>query len=230
MYKVLIVEDDPMVAMIHRQFLVKNPSFQVVGTCVDGIEALTFLKEREVDLAILDVHMPRLEGLGLLREIRQNKLPVSVVMVTAANDVQTVQEALRLGALDYLIKPFTYLRFQAALEKFVAQKTALAGVATLDQAGVDNLIGPGSKTDAESAPKGIQEKTVQILTDCLKNSEQEWLTGDEIAEQVKLSSVTVRRYMNHLMKAGIAEGKMDYETGGRPRLLYRCAPTTRQQI
>ena len=61
MYKALIVEDDPMVAMINEQYVLKNKSFSVCGKCKDGISALEFLKNESVDLIIMDVYMPKIE-------------------------------------------------------------------------------------------------------------------------------------------------------------------------
>lgn len=222
MYRVLVVEDDPMVAMIHRRYVETNSEFEIAGICGDGESALQFVEENDVDLMIVDVYMPRVGGLELLRQIRARDVPVSVVMITAANDVATVEEAFRLGAEDYLVKPFTFDRFQAALGKFLDRKNALAKVDALDQEELDRIIAaaPGRETPIR-VPKGIQEKTIDAIVNVLKGSSRQWLAGDEIAGRVNLSSVTARRYMNFLVKSNVAESRMDYETGGRPRLLYR---------
>ena len=90
MYEVIIVEDDPMVAMINGQYVNQNPHFHVAATCRDGISAMEFLRANTVHLAILDVFMPRISGMELLRQIRAEKLPVEVIMVTAANDSATL--------------------------------------------------------------------------------------------------------------------------------------------
>ena len=210
-----------MVAMIHRQYVAQNPSFIIAGVCDDGEKALHFIESAEVDLLILDVHMPRLSGMELLRRIRDRNYPTEVVMVTAANDVATFEEAFRLGVVDYLVKPFAYDRFQNALKKFLQKRGALEGVTALNQERIDDYLSGTRRVDETSTPKGVQEKTVRALVDFLENAPNEWLAGDAIAEQIKLSSVTVRRYMNHLVAVGVVEYRMDYETGGRPRLLYR---------
>ena len=106
MYKVLIVEDDPMVAMINEQYVKKNKNFELVGKCSDGLSALEFLEHNEVDLIVLDVYMPHMDGFETLRRIRNKQIAVEVIMVTAANDRCSVEEALHLGIVDYLVKPF----------------------------------------------------------------------------------------------------------------------------
>lgn len=67
MYKVLIVEDDPMVAMINEQYILKNKDFCVCGTCKNGVEALDFLRKNLVDLVLLDVYMPLMNGRDCLK-------------------------------------------------------------------------------------------------------------------------------------------------------------------
>ena len=140
MFKVLIVEDDPMVAMINEQYIGQNKKFGVVGKCKDGKSALGFFEDHEVDLLILDVFMPHLDGFETLRQIRKKQISVDVIMVTAANDRESLEEALHLGIVDYLVKPFTFERFCIALDKFISQRNALMELGTLSQKNIDFII------------------------------------------------------------------------------------------
>lgn len=221
MYKVLIVEDDPMVAMINEQYIGRNKKFCVVGKCKDGKSALDFLEDNSVDLLILDVFMPYVDGFETLRQIRKKQISVDVIMVTAANDRESLEEALHLGIVDYLVKPFTFDRFCMALDKFIAQTNALKDLGTLSQKSIDFIIDNARKKSDEIHPKGIQEKTLHVIMEHLKENKEIWLTGDAIAEKVGLTGVTVRRYMNYLAESGKVTGEMNYETGGRPCMLYR---------
>lgn len=221
MYKVLIVEDDPMVAMINEQYVRRNKQFSVVGVCKDGKSALDYLNENMVDLVVLDVFMPHTDGFETLRQIRKAKISTDVIMVTAANDRESLEEALHLGIVDYLVKPFTFERFQIALEKFVVQIGALKQIETLNQKNIDFIIEHSRKKSEDILPKGIQEKTLTLIITCLKECNEEWMTGDEIAEGIGLTGVTVRRYMNYLVESGKVIGEMNYETGGRPCMNYQ---------
>ena len=223
MYKVLIVEDDPMVAMINEQYIGQNKKFNVVGKCKDGKSALEYLESHEVDLIIMDVFMPHLDGFETLRQIRKKQISVDVIMVTAANDGESLEEALHLGIVDYLVKPFTFERFCMALDKFIAQTNAFKELGTLNQKSIDFIIDNARKKSEEMHPKGIQEKTLRLIMEHLKENRDSWLTGDAIAEKVGLTGVTVRRYMNYLAESGKVIGEMNYETGGRPCMLYRVA-------
>ncbi|MBP5519637.1 MAG: response regulator [Treponema sp.] len=227
MYKVLIVEDDPMVAMINEQYVLKNKNFSVTKTCRNGQEALDFLASNSVDLIIMDVYMPYMNGIEALKEIREKKISSEVIMVTAANDTATLEETMHLGVIDFLIKPFAYERFQVALEKFAAKVEALRTKAdsVLDQSYVDSIISnsgsaPSLLNPNAELPKGIQRKTLEKLKEYMQENSG-WITGDDISEAVGLSCVTVRHYMAFLMEMGIVTGNINYETGGRPSMLYR---------
>ena len=222
-YKVLIVEDDPMVSMINEQYVNRNKAFRVVKKCKDGKSALKYLENNDVDLIVLDVYMPLMDGFETLRQIRKNKKSVDIIMVTAANDRASLEEALHLGVVDYLVKPFTYDRFRIALDKYVSHLSALKDLDTLNQKKIDFIIENAHKKSEELYPKGIQEKTLQTILDEMKKNPSKWMTGDEIAERIGLTGVTVRRYLNHLTEKGILLSEIDYETGGRPCMRYKLS-------
>lgn len=229
MYKVLIVEDDPMVAMINEQYILKNKDFTVCGTCRNGLEALDFLRNNQVDLVLLDVYMPVMDGREVLNEIRNSKIETEVIMVTAANDTTTLEETIHLGVVDYLIKPFAFARFQNALEKFITQHHAFRENTTLDQNFIDNFINSNNQNffsvnsnrdETQKYPKGIQAKTLDMIKNHLQNVTT-WQSVDMIAGTLGISIVTVRHYMNYLVQNNFAMEDIDYETGGRPCLLYK---------
>ena len=221
MYKVLIVEDDPMVAMINEQYIKRNKNFEIVGNCSDGLSALEFLENNTVDLLILDVFMPKMDGFETLRQIRNKQIVVDAIMVTAANERESLEEALHLGIVDYLVKPFTFDRFQMALEKYIAQNNALKDIDTLNQKRIDHIFDNSRKKSDDLFPKGIQERTLIIIMEYLNSNKGKWFTGDDIAAKVGLTSVTVRRYMNYLAESGRVVSEINYETGGRPCILYK---------
>ena len=200
MYKVLIVEDDPMVAMINEQYILKNKDFCVCGTCKNGVEALDFLRKNLVDLVLLDVYMPLMNGREVLEENRNSKIETEVIMITAANDMSTLEETVHLGVVDYLIKHFSFVRFQNALEKFTAQHQAFKEKNTMDQNFIDNFINSNNqkkipvnsnKSETQKYPKGIQSKILELLKNHLQNVTT-WQSVDMIAQALGISIVTVR--------------------------------------
>ena len=210
-----------MVAMINEQYVNRNKSFRVVEKCKNGRSALEYLENNDVDLIVLDVYMPLMDGFETLRQIRKNKKSVDIIMVTAANDRASLEEALHLGVVDYLVKPFTYDRFRIALDKYIAQISVLKDIDTLNQKNIDFIIENTHRKSDELYPKGIQEKTMQTILDEMKKNSSKWMTGDELSERIGLTGVTVRRYLNYLTEKGVLISEIDYETGGRPCMRYR---------
>lgn len=221
MYKVLIAEDDPMVAMINEQFVNRHKDFTVVQKCTNGKSALEYLENNDADLLVLDVFMPYMDGFETLRKIREKQIPIDVIMVTAANEKENLKEGLHLGVVDYLVKPFTFERFKIALDKFISQIDALNDMEKINQKNIDFLIDKSRNSSSELHPKGIQQKTLQIIINQLKQNNNRYLTGDEIAVKTGLTGVTVRRYMSYLEQIGTVKAQMDYETGGRPCMRYK---------
>lgn len=227
-YKVLIVEDDPMVAMINEQYVRKNSEFMIAGSCKNGQEALKFLETNQVDLILLDVYMPVMDGIETLTEIRDKKIDSDVIMVTAANDTTTIESTMHLGVLDYLIKPFAYERFNVSLEKFLSKKKVFEENQIIDQSVIDKLISTKEKTDSsivnvqKKLPKGIQKNTLSLIQNYFKENSS-WNSVDMVAEQLGISVVTVRNYLNYLVQEKIIVEDINYSTGGRPSMLYKTA-------
>lgn len=222
MFKVLIVEDDPMVAMINEQYVLKNKGYSIAHSCSNGQEAISYLQENSVDLVVLDVFMPIMDGIETLKKIREQKFPVEVIMVTAANDTSTLEETMHLGVLDYLIKPFAFERFQVALEKFSAKISTLKQSSTISQDLIDSLIStnPDTTSLAAKTPKGIQPKTMNLILDYFEQNPG-WHSGDQLAQNLGLSTVTIRHYLNYLAQQHIIIQDINYSTGGRPSMLYK---------
>ncbi len=219
MYKVIIVEDDPMVAMINRHYVEHDKRFSVVQCFRSGDEALAYLQKNSVDLVILDVYMPGMDGLSLLKKIRMDDISVDIIMVTASNDKNTLENILRFGVIDYLVKPFVQERFQQALDKYIEFVKSRENIAVLDQKNIDNIMCAQHDYSEMDIPKGIQTKTLNKIKEYLKTNTS-GVTAEQMAESLNISCVTIRKYMKYLLKTGEISENLDYETGGRPCLIY----------
>lgn len=219
-FKVLIVDDDPMVADINRHYVEKNKMFAVQGLVRNGEEALTFLEKNDVDLVVLDVFMPVMDGIETLKNIRNRKINAEVIMVTAANDTATLDETMHLGVLDYLVKPFSLERLQVALEKFSAKYRLINQNTVLDQATIDSFIANSPSVKKEELPKGIQKNTLETILKYFETTSY-WQSVDMISAKIGISIVTIRHYLNYLVQKKVLEETINYETGGHPSTLYR---------
>lgn len=223
MYQVIIIEDDPMVASINRTYVELNRNLKVAGVFSNGQDALAYLEKNPADLAIMDFYMPIMNGLELLREIRKRNKTLDIIMVTAANDAVHIKQLLSLGIIDYLVKPFEYVRFNHALAKFIEHQELLKQQ-NFSQQQLDALLdlSPASTSDvSEELNKGLQDATLKIILNFMKEHGQESLTSKQIAEETHLSRVTIRRYMDYLVEKQKIVKDIDYTTGGRPSIIYR---------
>lgn len=223
MIRVIVVEDDPMVANLNAQYLSQLPQLRVEEVFSNGREALAYLEENTVELAIMDVYMPMMSGLELLRAIRGRGIQTSVIMLTAATEMKVVEEALRLGIEDYIIKPFSFERLREAVQRYASKASLVRNKETADQAVVDQLLSNALPRDAAAKDlrKGLNAKTLQSIENLLRSEQGGEHTCESISAASGLSKVTVRHYLNYLIETGQLTSAIDYETGGRPRVLYR---------
>ena len=222
MIRIIIVEDDPMVSQLNAAYLERMEGVCVAGRFSNGQEALEFLRTDPVDLAIVDVYMPVLSGIELLQKMRREWIRTAVIMITAATEMNVVDEALHLGIEDYIIKPFAYERLRESVLRFRDKTSLVRGAETVNQDVVDRLLGnhPRRKADAP-LPKGLNAKTMAAIRAVLERSPEGDHTCESISAASGLSRVTVRHYLNYLIDIGALTSAIDYETGGRPRVLYR---------
>ena len=220
MYTVVIIEDDPMITRLNRRYVEQDSRFAVVQTFSAAHPALFWLQRNPIDLIILDVYMPQMSGTELLMQHGSTTYLEVLTAQQSANDAKTVNDAVRLGAVDYLVKPFAYERFQQALEVFCRRRESVQRDSFSQDALDHTLFRQTAPAPSAAPPKGLQSQTLARIEAYLRAAPDERHTSDEIASHVGLSVVTVRRYMNYLTDQQIIGSEMDYRTGGRPCLVY----------
>ncbi|MGN7470841.1 response regulator [Brevibacillus sp. SAFN-007a] len=230
--RVLVVEDDPMVQEINKQFIERVPGFVVVGMAANGADGVRMVQELKPDLVIMDIFMPIQDGVKSLVELRAAGQDVDVIVVTAAKDKATIQAMLRGGAMDYLIKPFAFARMKKSLETYREFRQRIEQAETASQAEVDQLLfrGASERDDEEewsaraggkldSLPKGLHAVTLGQIIRQLDNEGQA-LSAEDVAERVGIARVTARRYLDYLEKMGLVRIDVSYGGVGRPTNRY----------
>lgn len=223
-FGVLIIEDDFRIADINRQFIELASDFHVVDRASCAREALECLasKATEIDLVLLDAYLPDVQGLELLWEIRRHYRHLEIVMVTAAKEVETIQEALRGGIFDYLIKPVEQERMQQMLLRFSDEHRFMALKQEVSQDELDQALRRSSKLpgDARRLPKGIDRLTLDRLLEILLQHPA-GMTALQLAEASGVSRSTARRYLEYLVGEQQLHAELDYGEVGRPERHYR---------
>ena len=223
MIKVLIVEDDPMVAEFNKRYLKEIKGLSLAGIVHNVKEAKEFLKKEQVNLLLLDVYMPGMNGLEMLHYMRERKMEVDVILITAAADTEQIQTALRLGVADYLIKPFEFERFRQAMEKYKEKSAFFEKKQVLNQEELDERILYGDQVASgeltQTLPKGLTHSTLQSIINVIISKEGSLFSTDEIAESTYISRVSVRKYLKYLTQLGVLEESLTYGIG-RPVYFY----------
>lgn len=219
--KVLIVEDDPMVRTIINSFLKKVDQNFTTYEVSDLPTAQDILEKEKIDLLLLDVYLGSYKGPDLLKWVRESSIDIDVVLITADNSAETVENSFRLGAVDYLIKPFNFARFNEAIQSVLHRKDQLKTHDAVDQDRIDSFV-KQQKTDSRlrSIEKGINPMTQQIIIDTLRESNKP-LTSHEIADITSLARVTVRRYLVYFLEEGLVDEQLKYGKVGRPQKCYK---------
>lgn len=233
MIKVMIVEDDPMVAALNRQFVGRMDGFEVIGAAENAQQAIAILSESDIDLVLLDIHMPGLTGIEFLQMLREQQQDLDVILITAASEIQQIQHALRLGASDYLIKPFEFSRFQEALLQYQNNFHKLHDNKQISQQEIDSLLGrkqPAvSGTTVQTLPKGLTKATLQTIQQVILAKEAAVFSTDELAQSAQISRVSVRKYLKFLSAIGYLQEDLTYGVG-RPIYQYRLVPENAHRL
>lgn len=229
-FRVLLIEDDPMVQEVNRHFVEQVEGFQVVGMAANGLEGLKLIEQLKPDLVFIDIFMPTLDGIATLQRIRSAEMPVDAIVVTAAKDTETVRTMMRGGAFDYIIKPFKIERVRQTLERYRAQYAALKPGESVTQDQLDDiLISGGTVNEAgmkeaqveilqlpsDDLPKGLNAATLKQVLRVMEH-QGGGLSAEETAAGVGISRVTARRYLEFLEKCGLVRLKVHYGGLGRP--------------
>ncbi|MBU8877788.1 response regulator [Bacillus sp. FJAT-29790] len=214
---VFIVEDDPMVLEVNKGFLEKMTSFTLIGMSANGKDALTQIIKLKPNLVLLDMYLPDISGLEILVELRAKRVPCDIIMITAARDAVTIKEVMRLGAVDYMVKPFRFDRFKKSLEDYYKMTKKISGLEHLRQEDIDEWL--GSSGSAEELPKGLNELTMkQVLLGLV--GEEIPITAEQLAQNVGMARVTVRKYLDFLASKEKVYIEMKYGNVGRPTKFY----------
>ena len=190
--RVLVVDDQTLVREGLVTLLRLNPGLEVVGAAADGEEALRFARSARPDIVLMDLRMPRVDGVEATRRIVEAQSETRVIVLTTYADDESVFAALQAGARGYLTKD------ASAEEIGRAIRTVHAGDALLDPTVqrrlLDSVAGQLPKAPAsEPFPDGLTQREVDVL-----RSMAEGLSNQEIAARLHVSEATVKTHINNI--------------------------------
>ncbi|WP_160573706.1 response regulator [Actinomadura physcomitrii] len=216
--RVVIVEDDAVISRVYATLIRAMPHFTVVGTARTAASGWTSIDTLQPHLVLLDYGLPGgASGVDLLRRIRAEGRRVEVIAITAHSSTDLVRESMRLGVVDYLVKPFTEDRLRQVLSKCVsifAQATSTA----LTQEDVDRtrkLVAPAKPY----IPAELSADKLDTVRGVLRAAAGP-LSAEDVANRIDSSRVTARRYLEFLVSLHEVDVDHAADKPGRPRKLY----------
>ncbi|WP_270279749.1 response regulator [Vagococcus bubulae] len=224
---VLIIEDDPMVAKLNEDFLKTIPTINILGNYRTTEEAKETLQEKNIDALLLDNYLPNQTGIEFLAELRKENNQVPVILITAANDIETIQQALALGVIDYLVKPFTAERFLLAIQKVMKQKKLFSQLQYANQQNIDALFNEQSTKNTSAnfslsndLPKGLAKLTMEKVLEKI-NEETTSFSTEELAKKIGISRISTKKYLTFLVESNYLTEDIVYQEVGRPTIRYK---------
>lgn len=223
--KVLIIEDDVKIAEINRRFVEKVEGFEVIGIATEVSHAKELLEVLDIDLVLLDIYFPDSNGLELLKFIQLTYRDTDVIMITAAKEIESVREAVKGGAFDYIVKPMIFQRLQETLTNYCFYRNQLIQLRAegkpINQEVIDQLLkGEGKKEQTSYLPTGIDKLTLEKICSVI-SQETQGLTAERVSKEIGASRSTARRYLEYLVSEGRITASLSYGSVGRPERVYR---------
>ncbi|GAA4486804.1 response regulator [Rhodococcus olei] len=233
MIRVLIVEDEPLIAQAHREYLDRLPEFTVHDVVHTGSAALRVAQAAErdgrpVDLVLLDIGLPDTSGLDVAAALGLLRPSPDIIAVTSARELEVVRTAVARGVVLYLLKPFTFAGLRDKLDRYLAYRSAITDdqgpVTAAGQLDIDRAMAALRGTSpASTSPKGVAPRTLDAVARSVRGADGP-LTAAEVGAAVGVSRVTAWRYLERLADDGVLVRETEYGRAGRPQVRYRCAP------
>lgn len=233
--RILLIEDEDMVRLVNKQFC-----YRFFGDDIEIQEANSIITAKEMinqpfDIVLVDNYLEDGKGIDFLEENYEKLESAIIIMITAADDRQTVQRALNVGATDYLVKPYTYERFVSSMEKVVSIMTTIENKQNFQQDDLDQIfMNRNSGVNRHSQkrnqlPKGLTRITLNKVMEGINHVPHEFSTYD-LLDEVDLSRITLRKYLDYLVDEGIISQDVQYQTTGRPLTIFLKKTSRKQDL
>ena len=197
--RVLLADDQRVVREGLGTLLGLLAGIEVAGTAADGEEALALAARLHPDVVLMDLRMPRCDGIEATRRLRDHDAGIKVIVLTTYADDRSVIDALRAGARGYLTKDAGAEEIRAALERVARGQAAIDPA--VQQHLLDAITEGGPATRAEPLPGGLTAREAEVLALIAQG-----LSNAEIARQLVVSETTVKTHINHLFaKTGVRD-------------------------
>ena len=224
MIGVAILERDPMVQSILAEYIRKIEGFHVVGRSESLKELKRLYATGDVQLVVGETTLQDGEFGEWIKQLREQKQFLDFVIVTGDRSYITFLKLMQYGAIDYILKPFTYGRFREGMLRYRTFKEGITPDEELEQERLDEFFFGDLSMDRPGSAKkeyAFSEHTYKKIMDYARENSDTCFTAGELAAAVKLSRITARRYLERMEKEHVLGVELQYGKVGRPQNRYR---------
>ena len=189
-YSILLADDLTLVREGLAALCQAQAGYRVVGQCSEGVVALRMIEAHPPDIAVLDLNLPDLFTLEIVKRVRDANIPTKIVVLSTRKDRKTVVEALRCGVNAFLLKSAPAQQLIEAFEQVLD-----GGIYVSPQLELNKIFGAGSKAGPEDPLESLSAREYQVFTLLV-----EGVRAKEIAARLELSPKTVDTYRASLMR------------------------------
>lgn len=197
--RVLIVDDHAMVRSGLRNFLYAYEWIDPIGEAANGAEAIAFCAAHEVDVALMDVVMPEMDGVEATQQIVNLGKPIKIIILTSFHEQDTVERALKAGATSYLLKNVTAEELAQAIQAAFAGRSTLAPEATV---ALINVTRGKSNLGSD-----LTEREKEVLALLVKGR-----SNSDIAAQLNVSVATIKFHLTNIFSKLGAKNRVEAAT------------------
>ena len=184
--KIVIIDDHPMVIEGISMFLSKSDNFKIINSFTNGLEILEFAKNNSIDLILLDVFMPEINGIDLCKLIKQNNPEIKILGMSSQSERSLVMQFIQNGANGYLLKNASKEEFFDCIEKAIAGEIVFSNEVKL-------IISKPEISDFRKLPT-LTRREKEILNLIIKGK-----NSQEIADELFLSFLTIQTHRRNIM-------------------------------
>jgi DNA-binding NarL/FixJ family response regulator len=198
--RVVVADDHPVVRFGVKNMLENEPGFEVVGEAEDGDVAITETLEREPDILLLDVMMPRLPGLEALRAIMGKSPRVKIILLTSTITTQQIIEALQIGARGIVLKDAVAADLSRSMRAVLSGDYWIGGERVVNLVAALNELMKQAAAAPEKKTYGLTPRELEVVT-CIV----EGCSNKDVAKQFAISEETVKRHLSNIFdKTGVS--------------------------
>ena len=192
-YRIVIAEDHRILREGLRSLLTGNPDYQVVGEAENGMDAIRCSEKHSPDLLLIDLSMPKMDGLDAIREIRTRRPETRILVLTVHKAEEYVFEALKAGADGYLLKDATHEELKLAINSVLIGKTFLSP--GISEKLIEGYLAGGKPFESTSPKQCLTQRERQILKMIAEGNRNR-----DIARFLGISIKTVEKHRSNFMR------------------------------